>query len=171
MKAAHITLISSLLSLAVVLGIIESIYIPQIIPGLKLGITNIITIFGVYILKKRIIFIIMILRVILVSLLLGKIFSIGFFISISGALLSTITIFFIHSLNHDITPTFLSIIGAIFHNIGQLISAYFFIGLGFFYYLPYFILFAIPTGYTIGKISTGILHKGIQKIFTQEEIL
>jgi len=47
-----------------------------------------------------------------------------------------------------------SIIGAVFHNLGQLLIAYFIIkNPGIFYYLPYLTLLAIPTGIGVGLIT------------------
>ena len=45
-------------------------------------------------------------------------------------------------------------IGAVFHNIGQIFMAYILINnIGIFYYLPYLVLLAVPTGIGVGVIS------------------
>ena len=53
-----------------------------------------------------------------------------------------------------------SIIGALFHSIGQLVVATVFLKtMGVFYYLPYLIIFSLISGMIIGYISKEILKQ------------
>jgi heptaprenyl diphosphate synthase len=48
----------------------------------------------------------------------------------------------------------ISIIGAVAHNTAQITAAYIIISnLGIFYYLPFLILLALPTGFGVGLVS------------------
>jgi len=53
----------------------------------------------------------------------------------------------------------ISIIGSISHCIGQIIMAYFLLNTNsIFYYLPWLLLFSIPTGIVIGLISKELVN-------------
>ena len=78
-----------ILSLAIVLGIIES-FIPQFIPGFRLGLANIATLIVLYLYGKRDALILSLLRVLLVSILIGRFLSITFYMSLGGAIFAYI---------------------------------------------------------------------------------
>lgn len=158
LKTKAIALIGILSTLAISLNILEALFIPQMVPGMKIGLANLVTVLSVFLLKKRYVFFIMFVRIIVSSLLLGTFLSIPFFFTLSGALLSTVITILLYSFDKNISPVFLSISGAITHNIGQLCVAYLFLGYGMAYYLPYLILFAIPTGFITGKIVAKLLN-------------
>ena len=88
MKTQKITLLGVLTAGAVIIGIIES-FIPSIgIPGVKLGLANIVILVILYELGVLDAIIVNLLRVFLVGLLRGNIFSMGFLMSLTGAALS-----------------------------------------------------------------------------------
>ena len=92
MEIKKITRLALLLSLSVVLNLIESI-IPIFngtIPGLKLGLANIVILFTLYEFSFKDAITISIMRVILVGILRIGLFSMAFFFSLSGAILSII---------------------------------------------------------------------------------
>jgi heptaprenyl diphosphate synthase len=166
MKTQDITLIGILASLAVVLSILESTFIPTFILGVKLGLANIVTIVGIYLLDFKKLLGIALIRTFISSLLLGKFLSPGYLMSVSGAVMSLIIIYIIYLLYKEASPVFLSIIGAIVHNIAQLVVAYFIVGYGFIYYLPYLIILAVPAGIITGLIAKGVL-KGSSKYLSK----
>ena len=89
------TRLSILLALAVVLNIVEAL-IPLfngIIPGFKLGLANIITLFILYKFGLKDALYVGILRVFLVGILKTGLFNTHFLFSISGCLLSVFTMF------------------------------------------------------------------------------
>lgn len=156
MELKKFTRLSMLLALSVVLNIVENM-IPLFngtVPGVKLGLANVVILF---VLKeygfKEAIFM-SITRVLLVSILNTGLFSVAFFLSLSGALFS---IFIMGILNKysKLSVVGISISGSLFHSLGQIIAVSFFLNsLSAFNYLPIIILFAIPTG-----ILTGIITK------------
>ena len=162
METKKFTRLSMLLALSVVLNIVENM-IPLFngtIPGVKLGLANIVILFVLYEYSIRDAIFLSITRVFLVSILYSGIFSVSFFLSLSGAILSIIAM----SLAKKYTKLSIvgvSIIGSLFHSLGQIIMVAIFIKMiSAFNYLPIIILFAIPTG-----IITGIISKELIKYF------
>lgn len=150
---------SMLLALSVVLSIFESL-IPIIngsIPGLKLGLANIVILFILYRYKFKDAIYLSILRVILVALLRTG-FGINFIFSLVGAILSVSAMFIFKKLKFSIITV--SIMGSIFHIIGQIITTIILLDtFNLIYYLPYLIIFSVITGFIIGVITNEILER------------
>jgi heptaprenyl diphosphate synthase len=164
MEIKRITRLSLLLALSVVLNLIESV-IPIFngtIPGLKLGLANIVILFTLYEFSFKESITISIMRVVLVGILRIGLFSMAFFFSLSGAIISII----IMALAKEYTKLSIigvSILGSIFHSIGQIIIACIFVNsTSMVLYLPWILLFSIPTG-----IFTGILSRELLKNYNQ----
>lgn len=153
--------LAMLLSLAVVLNIFENM-IPILggqIPGLKMGLANVLILFVLYCFTFKDALYVSILRVFLVAILYTGLFSPAFFFSLAGALLSIIVM--------GIAKNFIklsiigvSVIGSIFHSIGQVLIATLIIPeVNLIYLLPWLILFSIPTGIIVGMISKYVVNK------------
>ncbi|MEG0408656.1 MAG: Gx transporter family protein [Bacilli bacterium] len=149
------TRLSLLLALSVVLNIIETC-IPLFngyIPGLKLGLANIVILFILYCYSFKDAMYVSILRVILVGITRTGLFSVSFFFSLGGAILSLISMYIIKRFS-SLSLIGVSIVGSIFHSIGQIIVAIVLIkSTNMIFYLPWLLLFSIPTGIITGKIS------------------
>lgn len=160
METRKFTTLSMLLSLAVVLNIIESV-IPLFngyIPGLKLGLANTVILFVLYVYSFKDALYVSILRVILVGILRTGLFSIAFFFSLGGAILS-VTMMFIFKKITKLSIVGISIIGSIFHSLGQIIVAMFILETAnMIYYLPWLLMFSIPTGIIVGLISKELVN-------------
>ncbi len=153
------TRLSILLSLSIVLNIVES-FIPifnGIIPGLKLGLANIVTLFILYVYGLKEALYVGILRVFLVGILRTGLFNTYFMFSLSGCLLSIIMMYLALKL-FKLSIIGISIIGSIFHSIGQVIVCIIILNNAMLYYLPYLLLFAIPTGIMVGIITKYIVN-------------
>ena len=94
MDTKKIAKISMLLSISIVLSLMES-FIPifSAIPGIKLGLANIVIVFAIYDLSFKDAVYISILRVIILGILRTGLFSINFFFSLVGALLSIVAMY------------------------------------------------------------------------------
>ena len=151
--------LSMLISLSVVISIIES-YIPilnNIVPGLRLGFSNIIILFVLYKYSFKDSLYVSIVRVILVGLLRTGLFSISFFFSLSGAIFSIIFMYLVKKIKL-FSIIGVSIVGSISHSIGQILIAIFLLkNENIIYYLPYLLIFSIPTGIITGLITKKIL--------------
>ena len=153
MKTRDITKIAILTSICVVISILESLFtfIGDIVPGLKLGLANIVIIFALYEQEFKTAFLVSIIRVLIVALLRTG-FGINFFFSLSGAIFSIIFMYIFKKTRLSIIGV--SIIGSVFHSIGQVLVGMLLLdNYNVIYYLPYLLLFSIPTGIVIGIIS------------------
>ena len=154
-----------LLSFSIVLSILES-FIPLFngyIPGLKLGLANIIVLIVLYKYDTKDVFFVSILRVIVVGLMRTGLFSINFFFSLSGALFSAVSMVLFKKTKLSMIGV--SVIGSIFHSIGQILIAILFLkNNNMIYYLPWLLLFSIPTGLFVGYVSKKLLGELEDKI-------
>mgnify|MGYP002564352242 FL=1 len=162
------TRLSMLLALSVALNIIET-SLPLLngyIPGLRLGLANIVTLFILYEFGLKDALYIGILRVFLVGILRTGIFSTTFFFSLTGVLLSILFMYLAKRfLNLSIIGV--SIIGSIAHSTGQVLASIFILQMSsMIYYLPWLLLFSIPTG-----ILVGILCKQLVKFYEQNLLI
>ncbi len=161
MELRKVTRLSMFLALAVTLNIVENV-IPifqGVVPGVKLGLTNIVILFVLYKYGFREAISLSITRVILVGVLNTGLFSVAFFLSLSGALLSILMMGLVKRTKLSIVGV--SVIGSLFHSLGQIIVvAIILYSWTAFNYLPILILFSVPTG-----ILTGIICKELLKYF------
>jgi len=157
MKTKDITIIGILTAISVVISIIESYFtfIGNIVPGLKLGLANIIILFTLYKYNFKTAITVSVVRVLIVALVRTG-FGINFFFSLTGAIFSILSMFLVKKTKLSIIGV--SLIGSVFHSIGQvLIGIMVLDNYNVIYYLPYLLLFSIPTGIFIGVITKRIL--------------
>lgn len=158
MDVKKISKISMLLSISVVLSLIESIIpIVGIIPGIKLGLANIVVLYILYTMTLKDALYVSILRVILVGILRAGLFNITFLFSLSGALFSLIFMFLFKKIT-KLSIVGISIIGSIFHCIGQIIVAIILLSnINIIYYLPVLLFSSIITGIVIGLCTNNLI--------------
>ena len=159
MRTRKLTHMGLLVSYSLVLYIIES-WIPNpliaVFPGAKLGLTNIITLISLSLFGFKDTFIIITMRVILSTMFSGPVSALLF--SISGAYLSLLGMNLCLKIKNFSTIG-VSIIGAVCHNIGQLMVASLIIESGLiFTYLPYMLIASVPTGVFVGMVSKYTLN-------------
>lgn len=158
MNAKNVSYIGVFTSIALILSYFERI-IPSIIPipGVKLGIANIIILICLYLLSNKDAFIVMLLKVILVSLLFTGIT--GFIYGAFGSLFSYISMLIFKKTNL-FSIIGISIIGAVMFNVGQILASMIFIrNIYIFYYLPILIFFGLISGFLTGIISHYIINR------------
>ena len=162
MNAKKIALMAVLLALALIIFIIES-YLPPIapIPGIKLGLANIITLLAIYMIGRKEAFIILLLRIILASIFSGGMA--GFLYSIAGGVVC-FTVMGLSSLRlFENRMWVVSVLGAIGHNTGQIAVACFVTGtVQILWYFPALIISAILTGAFTG-ISAQVTLSRLRK--------
>lgn len=154
MKTKKMTFLSLMVAYSLVLYIIET-YIPNpliaIFPGAKLGLSNIITLISLMILGIKNTCIILTIRIILSSIFAGPISYLLF--SAGGAYLSLIFMYLASKIK-DFSLIGVSIIGAIGHNIGQLLVASIIVeNINMIGYLPFMLIASLLTGMFIGLVS------------------
>lgn len=144
------------LSLALICSYIESL-IPFYfgIPGVKLGLTNIVVILALYQMGIKYALTISILRIVLAGLLFGNLFSILY--SLAGGLLS-FCIMTLLKRTGKFRILSISAVGGITHNFGQIVMAAVVVeNLNLFYYYPLLLLAGVLTGILIGIAAQEIL--------------
>lgn len=164
MNTHKLVLIGVLTASAIVIAILES-FIPSIgIPGIKLGLANIVILITIYELGVMEAAFINILRVLIVAVVRGTLLSMGFFMSLTGAFLSFgIMVLFALTIK-KFSVIGVSVIGAIFHVIGQILVAMIYLDSAYIlFYLPIIALSAIITGVLVGIIAQTVIRTGIIK--------
>ena len=164
MKTKRITTISMLTAISVVIAIIESYFtfLNGIVPGLKLGLANIIIVFALYNYDFKTSLLISVMRVIIVSLVRTG-FGLNFFFSLGGAIFSIVAMSLVKKTKLSIVGV--SVVGSVFHGIGQVLVGSIILNNHYvIYYLPYLLLLSIPTGVLIGIIANRILSYDILKL-------
>lgn len=140
-----------MLALALVLSFFESMLpaLPFLPVGVKLGLSNIVTMYCLLFLGAKTAFAVAVLKALFVLLTRG---AIGAALSLSGGLCS-VCLMLLFKRMPGLGDRLISVVGAISHNIGQLILASIILkSIYTFYYLPVMILSGVGMG-----LITGIL--------------
>lgn len=125
------------------------------IPGMKLGIANLVTVTGLYFLALPEVLLIVVMRVLLTGFLFGNGMSIIY--SLAGGILSTLVMALLKR-SRIFSELGISVAGGISHNIGQLTVAAVTIESGkLFYYLPALLIAGTLTGLLIGIVSRKLI--------------
>ena len=158
-------LLGILTSGAIVIGILESL-IPSIgIPGVKLGLSNIVILIVLYQLGIWEASFVSLVRVLIVSLVRGTFLSMGFVMSLTGAILSLGIMVVFFALIKKFSVIGVSVVGALFHVFGQIGIAMIYLSTPYIlYYLPIIAISAIITGVLVGIVAQLIINtKVIEK--------
>lgn len=144
------------LALALICSYIETLIPFHIgIPGVKLGLTNIVIVWALYLLGTKEALAISVMRIVLSGMMFGNAFSIAY--SLAGGLLSFIVMVLLKKTGRFKCIS-VSIAGGIFHNIGQLLVAAAIVrNLSVFYYIPVLFISGTITGLVIGVISQELI--------------
>lgn len=159
MKTRKLTFMSMLLVLAIIIFTVESQFPPIApIPGIKLGLANVINLMALYMLGRRESFIILVLRIVISSIFAGN-FT-GFMYSISGGIMCFLFMSVMSLFIKENRMWVVSVFGAIGHNIGQIIIACFIMGtFQIIWYLPILMISGIITGTFTGiAAQTALKH-------------
>ena len=158
-KTKRLTLCAVLVALAMALSYTERFIPLQMVvplPGVKLGLANIVTLMALYLMGPKAAFAILIPRCVFGAVFGGGITGLAF--SLTGGLLAMAVMCIARKI-----PVFsiygVSILGAAAHNVGQILAAMalmnsYFIGA----YLPYLLVVALFTGFATGAACAGVLR-------------
>ena len=148
-----------LISLALALSYAERFIPLQTLiplPGVKLGLANIVTLIALYLLGGKSAFVILVLRCLLGSVFGGGIT--GLLFSLTGGILS-MSVMALCKKAPFLSVYGVSILGAAAHNVGQILAAMVlmnsvYIGM----YLSYLLVVALFTGFATGAACAGVLR-------------
>ncbi len=154
----RLVLLSLMTAIALTMFLIEAqIPLPIGIAGVKLGLANLVTLFLLVEFSARDAAAVLLIRVLLGNLLTGQLVSMSY--SLAGGLLSLLAMLLCNRLLHGKSLWFTSVMGGIFHNIGQMLVALCYLGTGgVLYYAPYLLISGILMGGLIGA-ATHIFRK------------
>ncbi|MBO7342266.1 MAG: Gx transporter family protein [Clostridia bacterium] len=158
MKAKRVTFLGLSIALAMILSFVEH-QIPALvaIPGIKVGLPNIVLVFLLYRVGWKDTVIVSIIRIILVSMLFGNVQMMTF--SIAGAVLSLTGMILLKKLNW-FSCVAVSVTGGILHNVGQIVAAVFWTGTAeIAFYLPALLISGTVAGTLIGILSGLMIEK------------
>lgn len=150
-KIKQIALMGMFFALSMSFSFLESlIVIPGLPPGIKLGLSNLVTMYCLFFLGGKSAFSIVFLKSLFVFLVRGPV---GATLSFSGGILSLSIMIIVDIVSRKkVSYTALSMFGAIFHNIGQLIAARFIINQFLLYYIPILLLSGVIMGILTGTM-------------------
>lgn len=157
--------VALLVSMACVLQISESL-VPHPIPGLRLGLANMLTLVALVTLGFRYALQIAVYRTILSSFIVGTFMSPTFILSFSGAVISAAVMGLLYwlsdfSKHYRFSIIGISIFGALTHNMVQLCLAYLILvkHKGVFVFLPWLSIGAVVMGWITGAVARSVCQK------------
>lgn len=159
--AYRVTLAAALAALALIFSYIEAI-IPfnAGMPGVKLGVANLVILISLYTLGFRYTFAINLVRILVAGLLFNGFF--GAMYSLSGGILSLLVMFGLKKTGR-FSQTGVSMAGGVAHNTGQLLIAVLIVSnIKLFVYFPVLLFSGLISGFFIG-ILTYLIRKRLPK--------
>ena len=163
MKTKRIACLGLFIALAFVLSYVEFLLPLNIgIPGAKVGLANLVVMVALYTLGKKDAALLSFVRVVLVGLTFGNLAMLLY--SLAGAILSFLAML-IAKRTKLFSITGVSVIGGVFHNVGQIIVAMLVLETGsLLYYLPFLIVIGTISGVVIGLLS-GMITARVGRLF------
>ena len=158
MKSKKIASYGLFIALAFIFSYIESLFpIPFPVPGIKLGLANLVIIIAIYGIGVKEAFILSMVRILLVGFTFRDPSTLLF--SFAGGILSWLTMAIFMKLKL-FSMVGVSIIGGIAHNVGQIIVAMLYVrNTGLIYYLPFLMIAGVVSGTLIGLLGVLILQR------------
>lgn len=127
------------------------------IPGVKLGLANLIIVVALYKMQLKEVYMLAVVRILLSGFIFGNYFSIIY--SLAGGLLS-LTVMALLKKTDGFSVMGVSIAGGVFHNVGQMIVAVLVVEtFSISYYLPVLLIAGLVTGLVIGLVADGMLKR------------
>lgn len=160
-KAKTASLYGLLIALAMVMSFVESLIpIHFLVPGVKLGLANLVTVAGLYLIGIPGTIAVTLIRIVLVGLSFGNPYSMLY--GLAGSALSLTVMALIRKFNL-LSQVGVSVLGGIAHNLGQISFAAWVVRTpGLFYYLPFLMAVGCAAGVAVGVLG-GILTTRLKK--------
>ena len=162
-QARRLTRAALLTAIALTIFLAEAQLPPPVpIPGIKLGLANIVTVYAMFVLGPRDTLLILLSRIFLGAVFSGQMMTLLY--SLGGGLLSYLALFLLRRVLGRGQLWVSSPLSAVCHNLGQLlVAAAVLETVGLMAYLPVLLLCGLGAGCAIGVVG-GILTKRIQGI-------
>ena len=158
LSTKQLVTLSALIAVAMILSYIESL-IPAFVavPGVKMGLSNIATVFALYALGWPFAICVSVVRVVLSALLFGNVVSLIY--SISGAALALLSMILMKRFDR-FSSIGVSVVGGLCHNVGQIVAACFVMKTAAIaYYLIPLTISGTISGVVIGLIAGNLVER------------
>jgi heptaprenyl diphosphate synthase len=158
-KARGVALLGVLLAFILIVGLVERmIPLDFIVPGVRLGFSNIVILLALYIFRTRYALCLVVMKCVLLSALTGGVSS--FMYSICGSMLSFAAMnLMVKKLGEKVGPVGVSVVGAICHIVGQLAVASLILeSASVFTLLPPLMLISGASGVLVGVVVKAALR-------------
>ena len=156
MKTRKLVFLAIMIAISVVLSIVESMISVIFIPGVKLGLANVITLIILLTFSEKDAFIVVLARLLIVALTYSGLFSNSFWISLSGGMLAILSMILIKKFNFSIYG--ISVLGSTMHMVGQVLAAMTLADPALAVILPYLVMLAVPTGLLTAYLAKRIIY-------------
>lgn len=156
MTTKKICLYGMLTALAMVLSYVEA-QIPYFMPGVKIGLTNLVVIFALYVIDEKAAVFINIVRILLAGMLFGS--GVSLIYSLVGGILSCMIMLLLKRFT-KFSVLIVSVAGGISHNTGQILAAMFILqtaAIGWYLVILWFS--GIIAGVIIGMIGDKLIKR------------
>ena len=153
-----------LIALALVFSYVEHLIpIPTPVPGIKIGLANLVSLTGLFFLNPAQVFVILVARIILAGLMFGNFSTIIY--SLAGGVVSFIMMYLFKRLKL-FSALGISMLGGVFHNLAQLCVACLILSsTSLLMYLPILIIAGTLSGLLIGTV-TELVSKSVRRIYS-----
>lgn len=148
-----------LAALALALAALESLIpMPMPVPGMKLGIANIVTVVAAFWLGPADAVVVLLVRIVLAAMLTGQLATLPFSLA-GGALALVVTVAFVHFSSSD-RVRLAAMAAAVAHNVGQIAVAVLVTATpAIAFYLPVLLLTGLVAGFLTGSVADAVLRR------------
>ncbi len=162
MKTKKIAYLGLLVALAFIFSYIETLIPINIgVPGAKLGLANLVIIVALYTIGEKNAFLLSMVRIVLVGFTFANLASMLY--SLAGGILSFLAMC-IAKRSGKLSTTGVSVVGGVFHNVGQILMAIWVVKTAsLVYYLPVLIIAGLASGVAIGILGA-MVTKRVKKV-------
>lgn len=167
MRTKKVTYLGLFIALAFVFSYIEFLIPVNIgVPGAKLGLANLVIIVVLYLFGEKDAIVLSVIRIVLVGFTFANMASMLY--SLAGACLSFFAMVLAKK-SGFLSITGVSVLGGVFHNIGQIIVAILVLETAsLMYYLPVLLIAGIASGVAIGLLG-GMVTKRLKNVLKIEQ--
>ena len=138
--------------------------VPVPIPGVKLGLANVITLIVLVVYRPRDAFAVLVLRILLGSIFTGT--PVSLLYSLTGGILCFLGMALLCKLLQKKHLWFISIVGAVLHNVGQILAAIAAMqSVQVIAYFPFLLVAGCITGFFTGIAADRVIHFLPKSIF------
>lgn len=158
MEVKKLTQLAMLTGVALIIFIVElQIPNPFPIPGIKLGLANIITVYAIYNYRAGEVMMLVFTRIFLAAMFSGNMMALLY--SLSGSVLCLAGMLILKRIIDEKHIWIASVFGAVLHNIGQIAVAVIIMGFGVLAYLPFLLVSGCLAGAFTGGCAQMVVHR------------